>query len=74
MVNLECLRQYASCDEANVDRGTTFKKPPEGTQARTQIQTPSGAFPQHRDCCTELGQVVPDVDPTRTHGTKGLQN
>jgi hypothetical protein len=50
MVNLEGLRQYASCDEANVDQGTTFKKSPEGPQARTQIQIPSGAFPQHQGC------------------------
>jgi len=48
MVNLERLRQYASSDEANVVLGTTFKKSPEGPQARTQVRTLSGVFPQHQ--------------------------
>jgi hypothetical protein len=42
MVNLEPLRQYASSDEANVVPGTTFKKSPEGPQARTQVWTSLG--------------------------------
>jgi hypothetical protein len=37
MVNPECLRQYASSDEATSIRGTTFKKAPEGPQEKTQV-------------------------------------
>jgi hypothetical protein len=78
MVNPDRLRQYASSDKANVVLGTAFQKSPEGPQARTQLQTPRAHFLNTRDvelnCSTELGQVVPGVDLTRRHGTKGLQN
>ena len=74
MVNLEPLRQYASSDEANVVPGTTFKKSPEGPQARTQVWTSLGRISSTPEI-VELNSARECLVLTpRKHGTKGLQN